>query len=517
MKIFGCRNSTSDFLFRIKLSILLGLLQIGIKVNFDKSMSGVRVIIVSFLAAIFLSPNSNYAATSTNPISSSRIIIGQTLQPEDENRMVEVEGTVTFVSNQGHATYLEISSETGSMPVTVAHGAGYLTDLLLKSRVRVRGVCVAIHSSTDGKIVASLSATNVNDITILQLPEETWQQFPLRAIGTLTQTNFSGRVVHLRGTVQSVQPGRSILLADETGQTSVDLRQAIPEMVGMEIEALCGWHLRGTNKIFQCGIFRPLAATKQLKLPTLTTAEQIRWLKPDEANRQYPVKIKGIITFLMTRRGGNVGADIQDGTSGIFLWELWNLNPAITTKLQTGDFCEVEGVTSAGDFSPIILSSNLTILGDGQFPEPIRPNWNELINGEFDAQWIEIRGIVSSVTNRDMEIEMKGGRIQATLPRGEDPGHFLNAIVRVRGTVLASHDKERHIVGVRIDVPDYKFISIETPALADPFSIPLTHVNDLFTYNPGESDFRQLEHHHTCRRRRFVFWNRRKFWNDPEQ
>lgn len=459
-------------------------------------MSGVRAIIVSFLTAIFLLPNLNYATaetTPTNPISSSQIIIGQTLRPEDENRMVTAEGTVTFVSNQGRVTYLEISSEAGSMPVTVAHGTGYLTDLLLKSRIRARGICTAVHSSTDGKIVGSLSATNVNDITILQLPEETWQQFPLRAIGTLAQTNFSERIVHLRGTVQSVQPGRSILLTDETNQISVDSRQAVPEMVGMEIEALCGWHLRGTNKIFQCGIFRPLTATNQLKLPMLTTAGQIRWLKPEEANRQYPVKIRGVITFLMTRRGGNVGADIQDGTGGIFLWELWNLDPATTAKLQNGDFCEVEGVTSAGDFSPIILSSNLTILGNGQFPEPIRPNWNELINGGFDAQWIEIRGMVSSVTNRDMEIEMKGGRIQASLPRGEDLGHFLNAIVRVRGTVLASHDKERHIIGVRIDVPDYKFISIETPALEDPFSAPLTHVNDLFTYSPGESDFRQVK------------------------
>lgn len=459
-------------------------------------MSGVRIIVVFFLAAIFLLPDSNYATDETTPTNANsplQITIGQTLQPEDENRMVEVEGTVTFLSSQAHATYLEISSETSSMPVAVVHGAGYLTDLLLKGRIRIRGVCKAVHNSTDGKIVGSLSATNVNDITILQLPEETWQQHPLCPIGALTKTNFSGRVVHLRGTVQSVRPGRSILLADETGQTFVDSREAIPEMIGMEIEALCGWHLRGTNKIFQCGIFRPLGTTNQMKLPTLTTVEQVRWLKPAEANQQYPVKIRGVITFLMTRRGGNVGGDLQDGTGGIFVWELWNLKQATASKLKTGDFCEVEGVTSAGDFSPIILCSNLTALGEGQFPEPARPNWNELINGGFDAQWIEIRGIVSSVTNRDMEIEMKGGHIRATVPRGEDLQQYVNAVVRVRGTVFVTHDKERHIVGVQINVPDYKFVSIETPAPTDPFSIPLTHVNDLFTYSPNESDFRQMK------------------------
>src|SRR5581483_2651510 len=141
-----------------------------------------------------------------------------------------------------------------------------------------------------------------------------------------------------------------------------------------------------------------------------TTTEQIRWLKPDDAKRQYPVKVRGVITFLMTRRGGIVGGDLQDGTGGIFLWEMWNVNSAMTNSgLKTGDFCEIEGVTSAGDFSPIILCRKLTILGEGQFPEPARPNWDELIGGGFDAQWVEIKGNVLSATNSDMEIGMKDG------------------------------------------------------------------------------------------------------------
>jgi signal transduction histidine kinase len=477
----------------------LGLSQVGVEINFRKSMSGVRAIIGFFLAAIFLLPNLNRAAgvtTSTNSASPLQITIGQTLRPEEEHRMVEAEGIVTFVGKQGRATYFEISSEAGYMPVTVAHGAGYLTDLLLKSRVRVRGVCTTAHSSVDGEMVGSLSATNMNDITILQLPEEMWRQFPLRTIIALTRTNVNviGQIAHLRGKVQSVEPGRSFLLADETGQTVVESRQAIPEMLGMDVEALCGWHLRGSNRVFQCGVFRPQTeTTNRASLPTLTTTEQIRWLKPDEAKQQYPVKVRGVITFLMMRRGANVGGDLQDGTGGIFLWEMWNVNSTMTNSgLKTGDFCEMDGVTSAGDFSPIVLCRKLTILGEGQFPEPAHPNWDALIDGGFDAQWVELQGIVLSATNSDMEIGMKDGRIACSL-RGRGAESYLGDVVRVRGAVYAYHDNDRHITNVLINIPSQQFVSVEKPALENPFSIPVTHVSNLFTYNPNESAFRQVK------------------------
>jgi len=276
----------------------------------------------ALFALILWLPNVSWAADespSTNSVAPLHIAIGQTLQPEEINRMAEVEGLVTFVGKQGRTTYFEISSEAGFMSVTVAHSAGYLTDLLLGSRIRVRGVCTAAYSSVNAKIVSNLSATNLNDITILQLPGESWQRYPLLTLNELGQTNSSVNIVHLRGKVQSVLPGSSFLLVDETGQKSVESRQAASEMAGMEIEALCGWHLRGTNRIFQCGAWRAFTTTNQVSLPTLTSAEQILWLTPQEARQAYPVKLQGVITFI---RSDHKGGNIQDESGGIFLWHL---------------------------------------------------------------------------------------------------------------------------------------------------------------------------------------------------
>lgn len=183
---------------------------------------------------------------STLPV---HIAVGQALKPEEENRIGVAEGLVTFVGKQGRSMYLEISSETGHIPITVTHGSGYLADLLLNSRVRVQGVCVPIHSDVDGRIISGLSATNVNDITILRVGGEVWQEFPSHTIGEITVTNLRESTFHLYGTVQSVEAGRSFVLADGTGEEVLECRQAVPEMTGTEVEALCGFHLRGTNRV----------------------------------------------------------------------------------------------------------------------------------------------------------------------------------------------------------------------------------------------------------------------------
>lgn len=450
-------------------------------------MSGHRVIF-QFITTLVLSLLflNCAAGEETNSISPLQIAIGQPISGE-ENQLAEVEGTVTFVGNDGREAYLEISSESGSMRVTMTHGTGVLNDLLLKSRVRVRGICKIARSAT-GKMVAELSATNANDITILQLPEETWQRWPLTTVAALSQTNFSNGFVHLRGEIKSAQPGISFSLADETGEIPIVWKPATKKMVGEEIEVLCAWRPVGANTNLHAAFFRPSAQGENpASLTTLTTTEQILWLKPDEAMRHYPVKLRGVATFL----SGPIGhdGDIQDGSGGIYVWNLANRSFAV----KPGDFCEIEGVTSQGDFSPGIQCRKVTVLSRGQFPEPVQPPWEELINGSLDAQWVEIQGVAVSQTNQNLTLGIKGGRIVCFISNGKQLERFLNSIVQVRGVVMALHDNDRHINGVQINVPSQEFISVETPAPADSFSVPLTHAKDLFTYNPNESDFRRVK------------------------
>jgi len=144
-------------------------------------------------ALILLLPEVMKAADgpeTSEPSAPLRILIGQTLRSGDENQPAEVEGVVTFAGKQGRGASLELSAAAGHLPVTVARASDSFIELLLKSRIRVRGICVGVNNSIDGKLTASLSSPGMNDIVILHAPQETWQRYPLRAIGSLSSDNF---------------------------------------------------------------------------------------------------------------------------------------------------------------------------------------------------------------------------------------------------------------------------------------------------------------------------------------
>src|SRR5882724_2261216 len=81
-------------------------------------------------------------------------------------------------------------------------------------------------------------------------------------------------------------------------------------------------------------------------LPTLTTAEQVRRLSPDQAALGYPVRLRGVIT-------DDVPAPdyfVQDSTAGIYV-EGSHI-PVFPHTLS--DEVEIDGITGPGKFAPVI-------------------------------------------------------------------------------------------------------------------------------------------------------------------
>jgi signal transduction histidine kinase len=196
------------------------------------------------------------------------------------------------------------------------------------------------------------------------------------------------------------------------------------------------------------------------------------------------------VTFLFGPKQDAAG-NLQDGTGGIYAWHLVSSVPKTTVK--GGDFCEIDGNTSAGEFSPGIECHRLRILGRGEFPEPARPTWDELASGSLDAQWVELEGIVLNTTNQHMEMRLKGGDISCFIPDSADLQSYSNAVVRVRGVVVADWDLFRHVTGLHLNLPSREFISMEMPAPENPFSLGAKPIKDLLFYNPGESGFRRVK------------------------
>ncbi|MGA2178855.1 MAG: ATP-binding protein [Verrucomicrobiota bacterium] len=226
-------------------------------------------------------------------------------------------------------------------------------------------------------------------------------------------------------------------------------------------------------------------------LPVLTTAAEVHRLKREEAQRGYPVKIRGVVTCVVPERQAFV---LQDSSRGLYVEDHSEIR---SRPPQIGEFLEVQGVTDPSLFAPIVDAQQIISLGEGHLPTPWYPTWDQLLNGSLDAQYVEIQGIITAVQTNGVTLLTQGGRIKLELRvtglKPEALEHYEDALVRVRGCLFASWDYVTHEVKVgeiRIYGAD---ISVDQPAPADLFAIPRKTAAELLLFDPQASVFQRVK------------------------
>lgn len=224
-------------------------------------------------------------------------------------------------------------------------------------------------------------------------------------------------------------------------------------------------------------------ARKAATTAILTRAEQVRRLSAEEAARSLPVRIRGVVT-------GAVPAPdffVQDGTAGIFVEG--SRNPAFPHHL--GDLVEVEGVTGPGQFAPVVREQKSRVLGQGKLPHARLYSFSELADGQMDSQWVQVRGIVRSVSiDRTswhepalaMRVASVGGDFTVRVPieKQEDFFRLVDSEVLVEGVCGSRFTAQRQLAGLLIYVPSLSFLRVEAAAQPVPISA-------LLRFSPGEA------------------------------
>jgi signal transduction histidine kinase len=227
------------------------------------------------------------------------------------------------------------------------------------------------------------------------------------------------------------------------------------------------------------------------KLPTLTTAAQVHELSREEAQRGYPVKIQGIITCVLPERQAFT---VQDATRGIYVVDS-SESRSVSPKI--GEYLEIAGKTDPSLFAPVVIANSVKDLGTGYVPQPIQPTWDRLMNGSLDAQYIELQGVVTSIDTNGLTLFTGDGRLKVELlvvgMKTSDLERYEDAVIRVRGCLFASWDYVTHLVKVG-DIRLYGAeISLEQPAPANMFSLPVKTVSELLQFNPQASVFQRVK------------------------
>lgn len=231
----------------------------------------------------------------------------------------------------------------------------------------------------------------------------------------------------------------------------------------------------------------PVVMPAQPAAEALDTAAAVRSLSVDEAQQRRPVRLRGVVTFFDESLYSRF---IQDDTAGIYLRESTN-----TPALRPGQLVEVEGVSSPGEYAPIIVPVRVSIVGAAPLPPPKVVTYERLASGKEDSQFVEIAGIVRSVSLDEasqhhlIEIATGGGRLlvfarQLPVKRTAE---LLDSTVRVRGVCSTLFNHRRQLFAIRLMVPRPEDLVIEFPAPLEPFSVAARPMSSLLQFAPQET------------------------------
>jgi signal transduction histidine kinase len=227
--------------------------------------------------------------------------------------------------------------------------------------------------------------------------------------------------------------------------------------------------------LFACIL--PVSAQTAASSITLTNAQQIRELKPEEAGRNLPVRLHGVITYFDPPINNLF---MEDATAGIFVLMDTNMGAGLTAGLEI----ELDGATAPGDYAPIIIPKTVRVLGPGPLPVPKKVSFDQLAAGSEDSQWVEVRGLVRSATastirySEDkyyLSLLLDGQRLTVSV-RGltkADADALVNTHIRARGVCYTRYTMKRQLSAPWIAVSSPADVVVEEPSSGEPKEVSL--------------------------------------------
>jgi signal transduction histidine kinase len=211
----------------------------------------------------------------------------------------------------------------------------------------------------------------------------------------------------------------------------------------------------------------------------LVSIGQVQALPLEEAKRELPVRVRGVVT---AANRGDRWFSLQDDTRGIFIstGAVTNSVPAI------GELWEVIGNTAPGNFAPVIRADRMQRAGQGRMPEPVRPSWNELGNGSMDVQLVEFQAVISGIQSNWLTLLMPAGPLEVQMENYFEPElkPYLRAVVRIRGTLFAVWNSETREVQFGHVLMRNARLSVEVQPPPDLFEVPVRSTADFLLFDP---------------------------------
>jgi len=420
------------------------------------------------------------------------------------NQWVKATGMVRVIETNHDHIILSLQMEGLAAQVFLPGSGSMDSSVLLDSVIQFDGVYGISHSGG----VNAQAQFFVPDLGHVRVKVEgngrIWDMTPRTVRNLLVhyQDIASTQRVLIKGVVQAFKASEYPVIADTTGNIRIqcvaaeDLQPGSPVMVSgflmkdavgpmlgdamwQPIQATFGSQTRPTN-----ALLGPAKDTNRV----VSLAREAYQLRRNEAAKEYPVALNGVVTYADNEWGSTF---FQDASGAVYL-----KHKETGYAIKSGDVVEVHGITQAGMLSPIVSNATFIVRGSTNLPSPHKVRLSELMTGEYDCHWVEIEGVVHSMELQQKHLYMVimtgEGSLRVIVPAftNSPPEKYINARVRIRGACGAEMGLDRRrIESIRLNVPnlteDYIQV-IETPP-ADLFSAPNEPIQDLYLFNARDA------------------------------
>jgi two-component system, cell cycle sensor histidine kinase and response regulator CckA len=412
---------------------------------------------------------------------------------ELKNRLILVNGLIDRLKEDPTHLTLNFLADGLAATVYVLKGTNGAS-LGFKEGDSVRLKCVyAPQLDRDGKLGnLDLWVARPQDIELVASPEMD-QRFtkPVTLIEQLQEDTPTNDLLRIEGVVRDYEPGKWVTIWDDTGQVMVQSKQTQPLRLGDRITAIGYPYVMGVHQHLHNGLYRMLASTNRpvsaradgaLASP-LRLAERVRSLSREEAARHLPVRLRAVVTW---SHPGTPQVFVQDSSGGVCV-----VNPQwdAPQTAKPGTIVLLEGVTSEGDFVPVITNAFLRRVGwwNLNMQEKQSVSLEQAQTGLENGRWVEMRGYVRTVAAQDslrqIALTTLSGEFEVWVPSTRTLKYLEGSIVRVQGVCSVIANARHQLTGIRIWIPESKYILVEEPESTDVFAVPMRPLGSLRQFN----------------------------------
>ncbi len=424
-----------------------------------------------------------------------RIYPGELLPPDRHFVSSAVQGRVTSVSG-GHTTStLELQDEQsdGRLEAKILDPGDRRLLFPQDLRLGARGVVERVLNENGQPVAGVLWVPSYNDVELLPTDAD-WQRFPDYSIAALTASNgpLPG-LVRVRGQVSQIISSSHFILRQGGSELAAFTSSPLPAQTNAAVELAGFFALENGRPVLRLACARPapsdLSLARDGTLPLLdddhplTDLGQIRQLGAAQPDRIFPIKVRGVITYIDLGLGEWY---LQDGKDSLEVGSQLNagLSPFVQ---QEGSCVELTGVFQ-GHLA--YAKGFVSFLGRGQMPVALRHAWDYLMTGQDDGKWVEIEGVVTAAEEHRLTLAAAGGSLIVWVNDLEKKAQegLLGARIRARGVCAGISNNRNQRLGLRLLVPSSQYLGLISAAPSDPFALPLTPISSIMSLDVNDSN-----------------------------